>query len=78
MDVKHTICSGQKQSIWLKYLVILILSNSSIALNAQTWQWGKSGGSANTAAYPEEFAKSTCVDIYGNVYVTSPGGPDNL
>lgn len=38
---------------------------------AQTWQWGKSGGTTDSFNTLTEEVKSTCTDIYGNVYLIS-------
>ena len=40
-------------------------------LHAQAWQWGKSGGSTDSFNTLTEEVKSTCTDIYGNVYFVS-------
>ncbi len=43
----------------------------SLLLPAQTWQWGKSGGTTDSFNSLEEQVKSACTDIYGNVYMVS-------
>ena len=40
-------------------------------LSAQTWQWGKSGGTTDSFNTLTEEVKSACTDIYGNVYIVS-------
>jgi hypothetical protein len=44
---------------------------------SQTWQWGKSGGTTDSFNGLTEQVKSTCTDIYGNVYMVSDVGSTN-
>lgn len=44
---------------------------------AQSWQWGKSGGTSDSFYPLYEAVRSTCTDRYGNVYITSEVGTTN-
>lgn len=46
-------------------------------LHAQSWQWGKSGGTTDSFNGLDEEVKSACTDIYGNVYFVSDVGSTN-
>lgn len=78
--MKKNICLI-KCSDWSRKSVLLwfVLLATFSSVNAQTWQWGKSGGASDdNAFYVKEEVKSMCTDIYGNVYVASDVGRINL
>ncbi len=54
-----------------KLMVYIFFITASTHLDAQTWQWGKSGGTTDSFNTLTEEVKSACTDIYGNVYLVS-------
>jgi|GEM_PF-3266708 len=54
----------------IRELVCLLLIYSSQESIAQTWQWGKSGGSPNSvvSGIPNESVLDLETDTHGNVY----------
>jgi hypothetical protein len=56
---------------FLKCLFFSLLLTSYLHTNAQSWQWGKSGGTTDSFSELTEEVKSACTDIYGNVYMVS-------
>jgi Secretion system C-terminal sorting domain len=61
-------------------LVWVVFLATFSGVNAQTWQWGKSGGASDDIANSslKEEVSAMCTDIYGNVYVSSGVGRINL
>jgi PKD repeat protein len=61
-------------------LAIIICGLFTTMLNAQTWQWGKSGGSfqQGNGSLQDERAKTLTTDSHGNVYLLSPVQPNGL
>lgn len=61
-----------KEALSLRTLLACsLLLTAYSTLNAQSWQWGKSGGTTDSFNTLEEQVKSACTDIYGNVYLVS-------
>jgi len=52
-------------------LACSLLLTAYSTLHAQSWQWGKSGGTTDSFSELTEEVKSACTDIYGNVYLVS-------
>ena len=54
------------------YLIMVMLLATSLLTNAQTWQWGKRGGSAEAGTGgPDETVVDMATDPKGNIYVLS-------
>ena len=54
------------------YLIALLLIATGYLTNAQTWQWGKRGGSADAGSGgPDESVRDMATDPKGNIYVLS-------
>jgi hypothetical protein len=54
------------------YLIALLLIATGYLTNAQTWQWGKRGGSADAGSGgPDETVVGMATDPKGNIYVLS-------
>ena len=58
-------------------LACSLLLTAYNTLHAQSWQWGKSGGTTDSFNGLDEEVKSACTDIYGNVYFLSDVGSTN-
>ena len=62
----------------MKTIVSIFLSLCLLpAVSAQTWQWGRSGGTTDSFNALTEEVQSSCTDIYGNVYIVSDIGSTN-
>lgn len=73
----RTIKNTNVYIFFISCLLSLVSCLSSSSLQAQTWQWGKSGGTTDSFNTLEEQVKSACTDIYGNVYIVSDVGSTN-
>ncbi|MBK8599796.1 MAG: hypothetical protein IPN80_03910 [Flavobacterium sp.] len=72
-----TINNNKVLTIFIFCLLSLISSLSLSSLYAQSWQWGKSGGTTDSFNTLTEQVRSACTDIYGNVYLVSEVASSN-